>query len=98
MPKKRTLLAGSRLYGVSRDSPHVAAELKTWLRVYAPITCLPDDATAYTNLSDDLPRSNFTVNAAVSSDDPGCSLERMKFQVTLLNHADDEHLDRVACG
>ena len=93
-PKKRTLLAGSRLYEVSRDNPHVAAELKTRLRVYAPVTCLPDGAAAFTNLSDDLLRSNFLVNAAVSGDDTGCSLERMTFQVTFLNQAGDEHLDR----
>ena len=84
-PKKRTLLAGSRLYEVSRDNPHVAVELKTWLRVYAPVTCLPDNAAAFTNLYDDLLRSNFIVNAAVSGDDTRCSLERMKFQVTFLN-------------
>ena len=72
----------------------MAAELKTRLRVYAPVTCLPDGAAAFTNLSDDLLRSNFLVNAAVSGDDTGCSLERMTFQVTFLNQAGDEHLDR----
>ena len=72
----------------------MAAELKTRLRVYAPVTCLPNGAAAFTNFSDDLLRSNFLVNAAVSGDDTGSSLERMTFQVTFLNQAGDEHLDK----
>ena len=69
----------------------MTAKLKTWLRAYVPVTCLHDNATF---LFGDLLRSNFIVNIAVSGDDAGCSLERMKFAVGFLNQAGNGHLDR----